>query len=589
MKKLILSAVFIFLALGFLNTTIAYAQNSVDCPDGQIKDSQNNCSDRIKYCKPYIDNEKCYIDNNSVWNFGVIGCYAGWFKAARTEYPMSVCKPAGQPSQPPADVGQQPITDDTPLGDVQQWIVLNEWCEFDDQQCRSSLTTCYNKLDGPIVTRAMIKSCFNAYSSWQASQPASTQSPAQPAAPAAECVASQEDNPSFCRNRHGSGSECDTSNKKFNDGCTASTAGTIGDKSCNETPDESRAYTQCGQTAGLESFPANRVIKVTPIINCRGNIVRYDNADKGELAGQCGVTAGQGSQQDRPPQADRQQTPVTPRPTIKTVLIHDRPVTEFPGGIARNITNLEHLCKDKNPNCKKENITSQTVIPVTITMQDERGNTLYTVNLNLKVKSNSQRFCASCGAKNQPCCKGENQCSKDGDSGVGDKCERGLVCGTAADDTCTKANAAAGRCQIKTACRDPQEVGVPDANGVIQGRCRTYQKGNQTENLAGNDGQGLKEGETTCTSGKERVECSCDSQACTAIKTGVCEGFSYDDSAAVAGTCDQTEFLNGHPQRCVRIPTGSPYDGDPNKGDKRLRQCFCDSGGCTWQHDNGAC
>src|SRR3989338_1596805 len=52
------------------------------------------------------------------------------------------------------------------------------------------------------------------------------------------------------------------------------------------------------------------------------------------------------------------------------------------------------------------------------------------------------------------------------------------------------------------------------------------------------------------------------------------DGFCRAPQQQQVNECPRSDFENGHPQRCVN---------------GRFVQCFCDSQGCTWQHDNGTC
>lgn len=647
MKKLILF-VFCFLTLLSLNNQNAYAQIFSNCSNNEVEDINGKCHNLWGACKPYIDSNdnKCYVDNFNPF-FGVVGCSSFW-GSSRDEYPISVCRPK-KAVQPPADAGQP----QSGLDNKQITNVLRDNCQDEQECWDRVRRCIYEDNPNGIVTVALIEACTQSFRQYRSTvgqpapaRPAVSQSilnckdnecfdqsvgrcrnegiqscgvngtqkiktasdgrcifescvqpptpstcqmkkeispdfcsdehgessycdpdaaewndgctlpaPAQSAVPVGGLICEREDvSLDLCSIRHGVGSVCNAANKKFDDGCTAPSQDRgqrTGDPACAETPDESSAYTQCGQTTGLEDYPADHVILVTPIKNCRGSIVRYDNKDKGQISGLCGFSGRQ----------DQGQTQRPDPPVIKKVLIYNRPVIEFPNGIARNVINLEHLCQDTIPGCKTENITAQTLIPVTIKMLDGNGREIeaYRVTLKLRIKANSQKFCGSCGGKNQPCCKGENQCNPGGGNNTGSLCTTGLVCGT---------DATTGK--IPT-CRDPQEVGEKT------GRCTNDR------------GEKMIVGETTCNNKKERVECKCDSQGCNLEKTGVCAGFSYNDSGAVGGQCDQTEFLNGHPQRCISIPTGSPYENDPNKGEKRFRQCFCYSDGCVWTKDNGSC
>lgn len=116
----------------------------------------------------------------------------------------------------------------------------------------------------------------------------------------------------------------------------------------------------------------------------------------------------------------------------------------------------------------------------------------------------------------------------------------------------------------------------------IQMSCKCYSDGCQLipvsgttqtscSNVKGSNGQDLKQGQTVC-SNSNRYVCECSASGCTARAFGTCG--DYTTPGSFSGTCNQAEYDRGHPQRCV---------------DGRFKQCICDSQGCGWQHDNGAC
>lgn len=51
-------------------------------------------------------------------------------------------------------------------------------------------------------------------------------------------------------------------------------------------PESREQYPQCGGTSGLQNFPATDTIMVTRVKDCKGNIIRYENQNLGNL-GQC--------------------------------------------------------------------------------------------------------------------------------------------------------------------------------------------------------------------------------------------------------------------------------------------------------------
>lgn len=250
-----------------------------------------------------------------------------------------------------------------------------------------------------------------------------------------------------------------------------------------------------------------------------------------------------------------QQSAPPPKPTVESVILKaggsdvNVPIVN---GVAKYNINLVDLCKKLDPTgssdkCNEASLAkllTQTPMLIEAHLKYTNGEVK---KVALSIKPSARIIaCSECGGKNQPCCLGSNQCSKDGDSTPGDKCQTGLTCGT---------DKATGK--IAT-CRDPQEVGS-------SGRCKTY---------PGNDGQGLKDGETVCNSSDgKRYECKCDSQDCVAVETGYCDYSKAPEGRGAEGVCDTTEAIK-HPQRCVN---------------GRYVECRCDSSGCGWTNDNGPC